>query len=318
MVDVGAVVTDTGGHERDGIGPQGGTEHHHSGSSVSRARVVVGAGGHLEGQAQPVRGHRGRIAQRLDLGADAQHQGQGEVAVHDDLLDVEHLGPDARDGSEQGAGDPGAVPTGDGEAQGGTGRFAHDRQGSSDTGATRAASSMRSASEGVGSGCTGPVWELVAHDLRKPHHSGVAGRLSTTYSFWKGSAFAVDGQRVKPNGFLRNRLSLPGVSGAVEATIKGGLVRAHPTLVLGGREYSNGAATPIGGQVLALLPVLQPAIVHDALGFLVAFGAIALNMSIIRSGRPNATKAGLMVAVLAVGVLVDVLLVTALVMALNR
>lgn len=146
---------------------------------------------------------------------------------------------------------------------------------------------------------------------------GVAGSLSTTYSFWKGYAFSVDGQREKPQGFPRNRLSLPGVSAPVEAKIKGGPVRAHPTLVVDGREYSTGPATPIGYQILALLPVLLLAIVQGALGFVVAFGAIALNLSIIRSERPNATKAGLMVAVLAVGALVDVLLVTALVAALN-
>ncbi len=45
------------------------------------------------------------------------------------------------------------------------------------------------------------------------HIPGVAGPVSTDYSFWSGFRFFVDGQRVKPQGFPRNRLTLPGVGG---------------------------------------------------------------------------------------------------------
>lgn len=131
---------------------------------------------------------------------------------------------------------------------------------------------------------------------------GVAGAVSTTGSFWKGLRFAVAGERVKAHGFPRNKLTLPGDAGPVEAKVKAGLFRPYPSFVVGGEEYPTGPPTPRGLQVLGWSPVLGVAIVQGILGFLLAFGGMALSMGIIRSERPGGVKVALMTGVL-VGVI---------------
>lgn len=142
---------------------------------------------------------------------------------------------------------------------------------------------------------------------------GVAGEVRTESSFWSGYRFFVDGRRIKPHGFPRNRLTLPGTAGPVEARLKGGLFRAHPVLVVDGTEHTTGPPTPGGLQALAILPVLSIVAFQGLLGFLLAFGAVAINMGIVRSSRPNGTKAALLVATFAVVALIDVLLVVVIV-----
>lgn len=152
-------------------------------------------------------------------------------------------------------------------------------------------------------------------DLNIP---GVSGIVSTDYSFWRGYRFTVDGQRVKPHGFPRNRLTLPGTSGSVEAKVRGGVARAHPALVVGGTEYPTGPDTPRLQQVLALLPMLTLLLVQGAIGFLVAFGGSAVNMGIVRGEQRDAVKVGLMVATLLAALAIDVTLVLAIDSALDR
>lgn len=45
---------------------------------------------------------------------------------------------------------------------------------------------------------------------------GVAGTITVEQAFFSGFRFFVDGVRVKPHGFPRSRLTLPGVAGPVE------------------------------------------------------------------------------------------------------
>jgi hypothetical protein len=142
---------------------------------------------------------------------------------------------------------------------------------------------------------------------------GVSGDISTEYSFWKGYTFTVDGQRVRPQGFPRSRLALPGESGPpVEAKIKGGLFRAHPVLVVGGTEYPTGPPTPRGLQILALLPILALLLIQGALGFLVAFGGVAINMGVVRGPRSRSVKTALMVATFIGAIAIDVLMAFAI------
>ena len=141
---------------------------------------------------------------------------------------------------------------------------------------------------------------------------GVAGVVSTDYSFWSGYRFFVDGRRVKPQGFPRNRLSLPGVSGPVEAKVKAGLNRAYPAFVVDGREYPTGPPTPVALQVLALLPLLTLFLVQGAVGFAVAFGGVYANLGIARGEQSSAAKASLMVATLVAAVAVDLAAIAAL------
>jgi hypothetical protein len=146
-------------------------------------------------------------------------------------------------------------------------------------------------------------------DLNIP---GVAGSVSTEYGFWSGYKFRVGGERVKPHGFPRNRLSLPGTEGPIEAKVKGGLFRAHPALVVGGTEFSTGAPTPRVQQALALLPLAGLLLIQGALGFLVTFGGIVINMGIVRSERSDRAKIGLMVATLIAVVVIDLVIAVAL------
>jgi hypothetical protein len=144
------------------------------------------------------------------------------------------------------------------------------------------------------------------------HIPGVSGGISVEPTFWKGFRYSVDGQPIKPHGFPRNRLTLPGTAGPVEAKVKGGVARAYPSLVVDGKDYATGPATPRAQQVVALLPVLLLLLVQGALGFLVAFVAVSTNMGIVRSERPNAAKIGLMVVVLVVASAVDLLVAGAI------
>ncbi|WP_330475857.1 hypothetical protein [Terrabacter sp. C0L_2] len=141
---------------------------------------------------------------------------------------------------------------------------------------------------------------------------GVSGTVSTDFSFWSGYRFTVDGRQVKPHGFPRNRLTLPGASGSVEAKIKGGLARAHPALVVGGTEYATGPDTPRLQQVLALLPMLTLLLVQGAIGFAVAFGGTAVNMGIVRGEQRDSVKVALMIGTLVAAVAVDLAAVMAL------
>jgi hypothetical protein len=142
------------------------------------------------------------------------------------------------------------------------------------------------------------------------HVPGVSGDISVEQSFWKGFRFTVAGQPVKPHGFPRNRLTLPGAAGPIEAKVKGGVARAYPSLVIDGKDYPTGPPTPKAQQVLALLPVLLLLLVQGALGILVAFGALSINMGIVRAERSNAAKIGLMAAVLVAAATIDIVLVT--------
>jgi hypothetical protein len=48
----------------------------------------------------------------------SEQQGQGQMPAHDDLLEIQDLGPNVSDGIEQRAGDAGTVVAGDGDQQG--------------------------------------------------------------------------------------------------------------------------------------------------------------------------------------------------------
>ena len=140
---------------------------------------------------------------------------------------------------------------------------------------------------------------------------GVSGDIAVEQSFWKGFTVIVAGQHVKPHGFPRNRLTLPGAAGPIEAKVKGGVARAYPSLVVDGKDYPTGPPTPKAQQVLALLPLLLLLLVQGALGILVAFGALSVNMGIVRAERSDTAKLGLMAAVLVVAATIDILLATA-------
>lgn len=140
---------------------------------------------------------------------------------------------------------------------------------------------------------------------------GVAGALSTDGSFWTGLRFSVAGERVKPKGFPRNKLSLPGTGAPVAAKVKAGLLRPYPTFVVGGEEYPTGPPTPRGLKVLSWLPLLGLVIVQGVVGVLVAFGGLALCMGVIRSERSRAATVALLLGVLLGVIAIDLVLALA-------
>ena len=138
---------------------------------------------------------------------------------------------------------------------------------------------------------------------------GVTGDIVTEASFWSGFKFVVGGKRVKPRGFPRNRLTLPGAAGPVEATVKGGILRPHPTFVVAGTEYRTGPPTARGLQISALLPLLTLALVQGVFGFLVAFGGVAMNMGVLRRELSIRAKYALLGVTLTAAIAVDVLII---------
>ena len=89
------------------------------GRSPTAAGCVVAAAG-LDGDLHAQR--RGNadddLAQAAVLRSGGEQQGQGQVAAHDDLLEIQDLGPHVRDGVEQRARDAGTVVAGDSDQQG--------------------------------------------------------------------------------------------------------------------------------------------------------------------------------------------------------
>lgn len=141
---------------------------------------------------------------------------------------------------------------------------------------------------------------------------GVAGEVSTKSSFFSGFTYFVDGQPVTPHGFPRNRLTLPGTEGPVEARIVGGLFRAHPTLVVDDVQYPTGPMASWSVQIVSLLPLLGLLVVQGGLGFVVAFGGVVINMGIVRGERTDRAKIGLMLAVLAGAAAADAAMLAAI------
>ena len=146
---------------------------------------------------------------------------------------------------------------------------------------------------------------------------GVAGTVETAEaSAFSGPSFTVNGEKLKPKGLLRSKIDLPAQDGGTkEARIKGGALRAHPSLVVDGQEYHSGPPTPPLLQGLALLPILGLVIIQGALGFLLVFGGIGANMAVIRSDRSEGAKLGIIIAtgvgVIAVCIILAVAVVSA-------
>ena len=124
-VDVGAVLADAAGDQRHGIRPERSAEHDDGSASLVRPGVVSRALSHVQRQPQPMGRHRRCVTKPLGAIARTQHQGQGQVAVDDDLLDVEHLRPDVGERAEQRTGDAGSVGARHGDAESGRVRFGH-------------------------------------------------------------------------------------------------------------------------------------------------------------------------------------------------
>jgi hypothetical protein len=117
-VDVRAVVGDPGRDQAHGVGEQGRAEDDDGGAALPGPCVVPAALEHGEREPEPMRRHSSRIAQLVGVVTGIKEQGQGEVPVHGDLLDVEHLGAGPADGSQDGAGHTGSVLAGQRQAQG--------------------------------------------------------------------------------------------------------------------------------------------------------------------------------------------------------
>ncbi|MBD8605904.1 hypothetical protein IFT73_03485 [Aeromicrobium sp. CFBP 8757] len=98
-------------------------------------------------------------------------------------------------------------------------------------------------------------------------------------------------------------MTLPGTAGPVEAKVKGGAFRAHPVLVVGDGEHTTGPPTPRLLQALGVLPVLSLLVFHGLLGFALAFGGVAITMTVIRSARSDRATMAVIDTVLVVALL---------------
>ena len=117
-VDVGAVRRDPCGDCRNRAGQQRRTDDDHDSSPTAARRVVPAAG--LDGDLHAQRGGNAddHVAQTVVLGSGGQQQGQGQMPAHDDLFEIEDLGPHIGDGVEQRARHAGPVVAGDSDQEG--------------------------------------------------------------------------------------------------------------------------------------------------------------------------------------------------------
>ena len=116
-VDVGAVLGDGGRHGRHVVRLERGAHHHDGGPAGAPGRVVTAPGDQVDPHPQP----RPRAGQPVDehvlVEARGEQHRQREVASHDDLLEVEHVGADGRGRVEQHLGHAGPVRAVQGEQE---------------------------------------------------------------------------------------------------------------------------------------------------------------------------------------------------------
>lgn len=137
---------------------------------------------------------------------------------------------------------------------------------------------------------------------------GVAKSVTIENSIWSGLKFSIDGEVIKPHGFPPTKVTLPGRVEPVEVTVKGGLLSAHPIMVVGDQEFPTGPPTPRLLQVLTLLPLVCLVIVQGVLGFVVAFAAVAINLGLLRTENSEGRKMAIMGGVLAGAIVIDLIL----------
>lgn len=140
---------------------------------------------------------------------------------------------------------------------------------------------------------------------------GVTAAVFSDFSFWNGQVFIVEGQRFRPRGLFRRRVTLPGIPQNVEGTLKMGLPGSQ-RLVVAGTAYPIGPPVPRALQILAMLPLLLGLLVKGGLAWVIVAVALAANTKALTSTLRNSTKAGLMAATFLAGACVNVALAVAL------
>ena len=100
-VDVGAVLGDRGSDGRHVVRLEGGAHHHDRGPAGAPRGVVTAPGDEVDPHPQPRPGAGQPVDEHVLVAAGGEQHRQGEVAAHDDLLEVEHVGADGRGRVEQ-------------------------------------------------------------------------------------------------------------------------------------------------------------------------------------------------------------------------
>lgn len=140
---------------------------------------------------------------------------------------------------------------------------------------------------------------------------GVTGPVFSDFSFWNGLFFTVEGQRLKPRGLFRRRVTLPGIPENVEGTLKAGLPGSQ-RLVVAGTAYRIAPDIPRGLQILAVLPLLLGLLVKGGLAWVVVAVALGANTKAVTSTLTNPTKTAVLIATFLAGAAANVALATAL------
>jgi hypothetical protein len=133
--------------------------------------------------------------------------------------------------------------------------------------------------------------------------AGLAGPVVLAFGFL-GTKFSitVGGRPATRTG--RGRYSLPAAGGgAVEATVRSGLLDAYPTLEIDGVKHRTGPMVPLPLRVLALVPIVLVGFGGLVGGLIGALG-VMVNMAIARLPASAVVKALLMLGVLVVTVVV--------------
>lgn len=141
---------------------------------------------------------------------------------------------------------------------------------------------------------------------------GVVGKTAVEFVPWKGPRLTLDGRPITPHGLLRNRVTLPGTDGPIEARVRTRVFNPYPLVTVGGVDIPTGPPQRRALLALTFTPLLALVLVQGALGAVVAILGIQLNHTVARSGRPVRAQVGLMLAVLVGVIAVDLLVIAAL------
>ena len=141
------------------------------------------------------------------------------------------------------------------------------------------------------------------------HVPGVVAPVTVEPSLFGRPKVAVGGVAVQHAG--RNRYVLPGHGDPVEAVVRSSALNPFPTVDAGGQRFRTGPEVPLWLQLLAALPILLVAI-GGLVGGVVAVGAIAANVAVVRSSMAVTGKALAVVGVAVAAAVVFVVLAAVL------
>lgn len=142
---------------------------------------------------------------------------------------------------------------------------------------------------------------------------GIAVPLRIEAGSWMAFRLYAGEVRLKQKLFS-GKFTAPGTDGQpVEGKMRATAFTMWPKIEVDGVRYATGPDAPTWLKILAGLPVGLIILVQGALGFLIAFGGLFVNMGLLRAQKPVGPTAALMALVFVIGATIDVAVLYALI-----